>query len=95
MKPGSWQAPGVIHRLTAHFEPWLSCDDCFDEAGSMVENLLFRDARLPEPFRAHMRGCAACREETETLAELVAADNGIPPGLALARLDSQIGSGYQ
>lgn len=93
MKLRLWQAPGVLHHLAGRFEPWLSCDDCFDQADQVIEDLVIRGSPLPEPFQAHLRGCPACREEAETLAGLVAADNGIEPALALARLDSQVSTG--
>lgn len=90
MKLRPWQAPGVLHHLAGRFEPWLSCNDCFDQADQVIEDLIIRNSPLPEPFQAHLRGCPACLEEAETLAELVAADNGIEPALALARLNSQV-----
>jgi hypothetical protein len=34
----------------------------------------------------HLRGCAACAEETESLVRLVASDLGVDPAAALARL---------
>jgi hypothetical protein len=84
----SW-TPEVIEGLAGHFEPWLSCDGCFDVADRMV-GLLLDGGQLPEEFRAHLRGCPACRAEAETLAELAAADEGIDPALAVARLEAQL-----
>jgi hypothetical protein len=82
--------PEVVRRLTGDFEPWLSCDDCFNEADQWVESLVLHGATLSEPFRAHLRGCQVCLEESESLAELVAADNGIDPALARTRLGNEI-----
>lgn len=84
----SW-TPEVIEGLAGHFEPWLSCDDCFAVADRMAE-LLLADASLPEEFRAHLRGCPACRAEAETLVELAAADDGVDPAVVVARLATQL-----
>lgn len=61
--------------LTARSDPWLSCDDCFEQIDSYVEGLTLGDARLDEPLRVHMARCPACFEEAESLITLVAADD--------------------
>ena len=47
----------------------------------------------PRTFAAHLAGCAACRDEMESLAELAAVDRGIDPAEARERLDAQIRRG--
>jgi hypothetical protein len=85
--------PQMLERLTMRAEPWLSCDDCFEQVDSQVEGLLTRHLPLREGFRAHLRGCPACREEAGTLLELLAIDCGIEPAVAVARLDADIATG--
>jgi hypothetical protein len=90
MKRGLSLVPQVLERLTLLTEPWLSCDACFEQVDAQVEALLTRHLPLHEGFRAHLRGCPACREETATLLELLAMDCGIEPAVAVARLDADI-----
>ena len=80
----------VLAQTTPDFEPWLSCDGCFDRSDIVLEDLLDRDIPLPVEFRAHLAGCPACRDEIETLAEMGAIDRGIDPAAARDRLDAQI-----
>jgi len=72
--------PEVVRRLTADPHPWLSCDDCFRLVDQFVELLLdegpLAAQRMPA-MRAHLSGCAACREEAQTLLALAAADRGL------------------
>lgn len=76
----------VIARLTLDAEPWLSCDDCFEQLDVAVERALLGEA-LGEPFAAHLRGCPACRDEAHSLAALVAATLGLGGPEAVTRLD--------
>lgn len=84
----SW-TDAVLAQVFGPFDPWMSCDECFDRSDTVLEDLLDRDVPLPADFRAHLSGCAACRDEMESLAELAAADRGVDPADGRARLDSQ------
>lgn len=72
--------PDVVRRLTVDLHPWLSCDDCFRLIDQYVELLLDEGVvagqRMPA-MRAHLAGCAACREEAQTLLALAASDRGL------------------
>jgi len=67
------QALGLaaVDALLLDTTPWLSCDDCFAQMDSYVE------ARLRDPHHrdaamdTHLRGCAACDEETRSLVALL------------------------
>lgn len=85
----SWTG-AVLSQAFGSFEPWMSCDECFDRSDVVLDDLLDRNVPLPGVFRAHLAGCAACRDEMESLAELAAADRGIDPAEARERLDAQI-----
>ncbi|WP_308465350.1 hypothetical protein [Rathayibacter soli] len=85
----SW-TDAIVEQATGPFEPWLSCDECFERSDSALEDLLDRHVPLPEDLRAHLRGCSACSDEMETLAEIAAADRGLDPVEGRARLDVQI-----
>ena len=54
----------------------VGCDECFDRLDEYVEaELAARDLEQGFPgFRAHLRGCPACREEHESLRALLLAD---------------------
>ncbi len=58
--------------------PEVGCDECFDAIDRFVELELAGEEperQLPG-FRAHLAGCPACREEYESLRDLVQADRG-------------------
>lgn len=88
----SW-TDAVLAQAFGPFEPWMSCDECFDRSDAVVENLLDHNVSLPADFRAHLAGCAACRDEMESLAELAAADRGHDPAEGRAQLHAQIPRG--
>ena len=82
--------PDAIGRLTAATEPWLSCDDCFDEVDAVVEGVLTQTEPMSEPFRVHLAACAVCHEEATSLAALTAPDYGLDAPAAVALLDSAV-----
>jgi len=55
----------------------VGCDECFEHLDEYVElELRGEDAEASLPgFRAHFAGCPACREEHESLLELVRGDS--------------------
>ena len=63
----------ALRRLLGPSEPEVGCDECFDELDRYVElELAGHDADAAVPgLRAHLEGCAACREEYESLRALV------------------------
>jgi hypothetical protein len=66
----------VIARLLGPEGPEVSCETCFEELDRYVELEhagADADAALPG-FRAHLEGCPACREEHESLRDLVESD---------------------
>jgi len=80
----------VARRLTLDTEPYLSCDDCFDQVDSYVEALLSDPDHHRSDLvamRTHLAGCAACAEEARSLIGLVAEQDGLNPALALRRLE--------
>ena len=65
----------LIAGLLGPSEAEVSCERCFELLDQYVELELDgenADARLPG-MRAHLQGCPACREDHESLRELVAA----------------------
>jgi predicted anti-sigma-YlaC factor YlaD len=58
--------------------PELTCEACFDELDRYVElELSGADAQAAVPgMREHLAGCPACREDYESLRELLAQDAG-------------------
>lgn len=69
--------PEAARRLTIAAEPWLSCDECFDQLDTFIELLLTGAPAPALAMRAHLNGCAACEEEARSLLLLVANDRGI------------------
>jgi hypothetical protein len=64
----------LIARVLGPAAPEVSCEKCFELLDEYVDLELAgeeADARLPG-MRAHFQGCPACREDHESLRELVA-----------------------
>jgi hypothetical protein len=66
----------IIARLLGPSEPEVGCDECFAELDRYVElEVAGADADAAVPgLRAHLEGCPACREEHDSLLELVRGD---------------------
>ena len=66
----------TLSRLLGPAEPEVGCDDCFQELDRYVELELAgeaADTALPG-LRAHLEGCPACREEHDSLRDLIAGE---------------------
>ena len=64
----------TIRRVLGPAEPELQCDECFERLDVYVELELggeTADERVPG-MRAHLEGCPACREDYDSLRDLVA-----------------------
>jgi hypothetical protein len=67
------QRRAVLMRLLGPEGPELGCDECFEWLDVYVELELAgadADRKLPG-MRAHLDGCPACREDHESLRDLV------------------------
>ena len=66
----------TVGRLLGPAGPEIGCDACFEELDRYVElEVAGEDADAAIPgLRAHLDGCPACREEHESLLELVKSD---------------------
>lgn len=70
----------TIKRLLGPAEPELLCNECFERLDEYVD-LELQGARADDQIpgmRAHLEGCPACREEYQSLRELV--ESGGPEG---------------
>jgi hypothetical protein len=68
----------MIDRLLGPEGPEVTCEECFERLDEYVELELAgedADGRVPG-MRAHLEGCPACREDHESLRDLVAQDRG-------------------
>ena len=65
----------TVDRLLGPTGYEVGCEECFERLDEFVElEAAGRDADATIPgLRAHLDGCPACREEHETLYELVTA----------------------
>lgn len=66
----------VLHSLTLDTQPWLSCDDCFDQMDEYVERRLADPAYVDRAMATHLAACSACAEEADSLHALLAGDPG-------------------
>ena len=66
----------VIRRLLGPAGPELTCERCFEELDRFVElELGGQEAgRVMPEMLAHLEGCPACREEHDSLRDLIAED---------------------
>lgn len=87
---GRRYSPEQFANLVAVTEPWLSCDDCFEQLDTRVDALLEGAADLDDAFRVHLARCAACYEEAETLLTLAADDRDASQEHALQQLRNVI-----
>ena len=63
----------TLKRLLGPAGPELLCDECFERLDEYVDLQLEggqADDRIPG-MRAHLEGCPACRDEYDSLRELV------------------------
>jgi predicted anti-sigma-YlaC factor YlaD len=63
----------ILTRLLGPSGPEVSCEECFELLDEYVDLELAgedADGRLPG-LREHLQGCPACREDHESLRELV------------------------
>jgi hypothetical protein len=68
----------TLERLLGPAGEEVGCDACFEQLDEYVELELAgadADARLPG-LRAHLEGCPACREDHDSLYELVRERSG-------------------
>ena len=67
----------MIDELFGPDGPEVSCEECFERLDEYVElELAGEDAEARVPgMRAHLDGCPACREDHESLRELLAQDS--------------------
>ncbi|MGH9229457.1 MAG: hypothetical protein ACRD07_12175 [Acidimicrobiales bacterium] len=76
----------ALQRLAIPTEPWLSCEDCFEQMDGYVEARL-ADPSTPAPaMDVHLAACPACAEEAASLTVLVAFDDNIDPEPALRHI---------
>ncbi|MGH3211263.1 MAG: hypothetical protein ACRDPY_34800 [Streptosporangiaceae bacterium] len=83
----------AVRRLTTSTEPWMSCDDCFDEIDRYIDSLLAGSGHGSLRLRAHLTGCGACFEEAWSLLLLAAAEQGTDPRQALTRMKNDLDCG--
>jgi len=69
----------ALGRLLGPATPEVGCDECFEQLDRYVElELTGRDPDSVMPgLRAHLDGCPACREEHESLRELVGGEQAL------------------
>jgi anti-sigma factor RsiW len=72
----------MIDELLGPEGPEVSCEECFERLDEYVElELAGEDAEARVPgMSAHLEGCPACREDHESLRELVRSDRSREPG---------------
>ncbi|WP_024794060.1 hypothetical protein [Tomitella biformata] len=76
--------------LVLNADPWLSCDDCFEQVDEAVEQLLIGNIPFSAPFKAHLVGCSVCLEEARSLAGLLALDAGLEAAGTLVWFDNAV-----
>jgi hypothetical protein len=71
-QPGQTVLAGhEVAALLQDTTPWLSCDDCFERMDTYAEATISDPGRPDEAMATHLRGCAACNEEAQSLIALL------------------------
>ena len=72
----SEQERKLVTRLLGPEGPEVTCEECFERLDEYVEaELAGRDPEQDVPgMAAHLAGCPACREDHESLRDLVAGE---------------------
>ena len=68
----------LLARLLGPAAPEVGCEECFELLDEYVELDVAggESAAWTAGMQAHLEGCPACREEYESLRDLVARDHG-------------------
>lgn len=61
----------ALDDLLRDTSPYLSCDDCFEQLDTYVEQILANPHHQDLPMEVHLKACGACAEEAATLTELL------------------------
>ena len=61
----------ALDSLLLDTTPWLSCEDCFAQMDTYAEAMVRDSSHEDRAMAAHLRGCPACAEESETLLDLL------------------------
>lgn len=80
----------LVDQVTADFDPYLSCDDCFEQVDAAIERLTQGRGGLDESLATHLRGCPACREEARALVVVIAEEDLLDVDAELARFDAVV-----
>lgn len=64
-------SPQVVDSLLMDSDPYLSCDECFEQIDTYVEEMLADPDHRDAPMEVHLKACGVCAEEAEALTELV------------------------
>lgn len=83
----------ALDHLTGDYDPWLSCDECFDLVDGVVDDFVRAGVWASQTFGAHLRGCPACLDEARALVVLVAEDDGMDATAVLDRFDRHVAGG--
>ena len=68
------QAVLAAHDVAALLQdttPWLSCEECFERLDTYAEAAITDPDHPDQAMATHLRGCAACNEEAESLIALL------------------------
>lgn len=64
----------LVTTLTADTNPYLSCDDCFDQICAYVEKVVAEPLHEHPAMERHLQACPACADEAAAILELLNAD---------------------
>ncbi len=68
--------PSVLDSLLVDSDPYLSCDECFEQIDTYVEAVLADPGHRDVPMEVHLKACGVCAEEAELLTELARGEQG-------------------
>ena len=69
--PQSVLTEDEVAALLQDTTPWLSCEECFERMDTYAEAAIVDPDHPDQAMATHLRGCAACDEEAQSLIELL------------------------
>ena len=64
----------AAQKFVVDARPWMSCDECFERLDEFVDIPEAGIGEWAPAMRAHLDGCPACRDEVESLRQLIQSD---------------------
>lgn len=73
-RPAGGLSQAAVDALLRDTTPWLSCEQCFEQMDAYAEAVASGNDAHDVALERHLSACPACREEAQSLIDLLRAD---------------------